>query len=78
MTPTTNSLLPLMLTASLALMAAGCWGRDIEYKSDGTVDTGPTEIVACGDEPDEITGWTIQGVALDLETLTPAAAASAM
>lgn len=67
-----------LLTASLALVAAGCWGRDIEYKSDGTVDTGPTEIVACGDEPDEITGWTIQGVALDLETLTPAAAADGL
>jgi hypothetical protein len=67
-----------LLTASLALMAAGCWGRDIEYKSDGTVDTGPTEIVACGDEPDEITGWTLQGVAIDLETETRAAAADGL
>lgn len=67
-----------LLTASAALMAAGCWGRDIAYQSDGTVDTGPTETIACGEEPEEITGWTIQGVALDLETLTPAAAADGL
>lgn len=67
-----------VLTAATALMAAGCWGRNIEYKSDGTVDTGAPDTVACGDEPDEITGWTIQGVALDLETLTPASAADGL
>lgn len=67
-----------LLAATTALMAAGCWGRDIEYQSDGSVDTGPTEIVACGEEPEEITGWTLQGVADDLETGTPATAADGL
>lgn len=66
------------LAAAAALMTAGCWGRGIEYKSDGTVDTGPTDVVACGEQPDEVTGWTIQGVAVDLETLTPAAASDGL
>ena len=42
------------------------------------LDTSGPDTVACGEEPDETTGWTIQGVALDLETLTPPSAADGL
>ena len=77
MTPCSTHMSRLM-TAAAALMAAGCWGRNIEYAPDGTLDTSGPDTVACGEEPDETTGWTIQGVALDLETLTPPSAADGL
>jgi len=67
-----------LLSAATALMAAGCSGRNIEYAPDGTVDTSAPETVGCGEAPEEATGWSIEGVALDLETLAPPSAADGL
>ena len=63
---------------ALCVLGIGCWGRGIEYKSDGALDTGAPETVACGEQPEEITGWSIRGVAVDLETLQPASLADGL
>jgi hypothetical protein len=63
-----RSMLPIA-----CLLTVGCWGRNIDYEGGGPVDTSGPETVSCGEEPEEVTGWRIEGVTLDLETgLAPA------
>ena len=60
---TVRTLMPLA-----CLLTVGCWGRGAEYEGGGPVDTSGPETVSCGEEPEEVTGWRIEGVTLDLET----------
>ncbi len=59
-----------VLLGAAPLIAAGCWGRNIEYEGGVVEDTAPVEQVECGDESTYGTGFRIEGVAVDFATNT--------
>lgn len=66
--------LPLTPAAVLfgsTLLAAGCWGRGIDYEGGVAEDTSPVETSECGEDLDLTSGINIAGTALDLQTGLP-------
>lgn len=61
-----------MGAASLALLLAGCWGRDIGYVWDFIPeDTGPEVVQECGDESLYGVGYRVEGTAFYQDSGTP-------